>query len=80
MTTDNERALLVAIRDNDFQDGEANAGRPGHMIWVDCIDGWSGKTKFGGTMASLTAKGLVVTDGECCALTQAGLDTVGIRA
>lgn len=71
--TENERSLLIAMRDNDFQDGEHPVNK---RIWVDCIQGWSDERKFPGTMASLVNKGLATTDGETCAMTQAGFDAI----
>jgi hypothetical protein len=76
--TENERALLIAIRDNEFQDGDAGrASTIDNPIWIDCISDWSDEKKFGGVMASLSKKGLAKTDGECCWLTQAGFDLIG---
>lgn len=71
--TENERALLIAIRDNEFHDGDDPIDSP---VWVNCIWGWEGTRKYAGTMASLTKKGLARTDGECCWVTQAGFDAV----
>ena len=75
MITTNERGLLVAIRDNEFNDGNPLA-----KVWVDCIPGWTDKTKFGGTMASLVKKGLARTDGEVCWLTEVGLAVANASA
>ena len=72
--TTNERELLTAIRDNEFQDGRDVIDNP---VWVDCIGGWADTAKFGGVMASLTKKDLAGTDGECCWITQAGFDAIG---
>ena len=74
-TTENEDKLLVAILNSEYhitsdltqRHGSANAA-----IWVDCVWGFEGKSKFGGTMASLAKKGLAATDGECCWLTEDG--------
>lgn len=71
--TENERALLIAIRNNEFQDGMNPVNNP---IWVDCVWGWEGSTKYPGTMASLVKKGLAKTDGETCSITQAGFDAI----
>jgi hypothetical protein len=71
--TDNERSLLVAIRDNEFQDGRNPVNNP---VWVNCIYEWDGKPAYGGVMASLVKKGLAETDGETCSITQKGFDAV----
>jgi hypothetical protein len=71
--TKGERSLLAAIRDSEFHDGNDPVG---NYVWVDYLDGWSDTRKFPGTMASLAKKGLVKTNGETCALTQAGFDIV----
>lgn len=71
--TSNERELLIAIRDNEFHDGNHPVNE---YVWVDCIWGWEGTSKYAGTMASLVKKQLAKTDGECCCITQAGFDAV----
>ncbi len=71
--TKNERSLLVAIRDNEFMDGNDPVN---HYVWVNCIWGWEGTRKFPGTMASLVKKGLAKSDGECCCITQSGFDAI----
>jgi len=71
LVTSGELSLLRAIRDSEFHDGQHPVG---NYVWVDCLDGWSDTRKFPGTMASLVKKGLAKTDGEACALTQAGFD------
>lgn len=57
--TPNEKALILAIRDSEYNDDHDTS-----PVWVNCIWGFQGKAKFGGTMASLTKKGLAGTDGE----------------
>jgi hypothetical protein len=71
--TVNERSLLIAIRDSDFQDGNDPVD---NYVWVDCLDGWSDTRKFPGTMSSLVKKGLAKSDGDACAITQAGFDAL----
>lgn len=71
--TDNERSLLTAIRDSEYHDGRDPVDDP---VWVNTLHGWSGTTKFPGTMASVLKKGLARTDGETCELTQAGSDAL----
>lgn len=70
--TDNERALLTAIRDNELHDG---ADRVNGWVYVDdCCAAFG--TSAGGIMASLEKKGLASTDGECCCIRQAGFDAI----
>jgi hypothetical protein len=71
--TENERNLLIAIRDSEYQDASNPVNNP---VWVNCIWGWADTKKYPGTMASLAKKGLAKTDGECCSITQAGFDAV----
>jgi hypothetical protein len=69
--TEKESALLVAIYKSEFNDATHKA-----WVWVDCLWGFESKKLFGGVMASLTKKELVLTDGEVCCLTDAGLATM----
>lgn len=71
--TENERALLIAIRDSEYNDGLSPVEND---VWVNCLWGLSGTRKFPGTMASLVKKGLAKTNGECCRITQAGFDAI----
>lgn len=70
--TDNERALLKAILNSEYHDSVRDEAKIGNPVWVDCLWGFEGKAKFGGTMASLSKKGLAATDGECAWLTADG--------
>lgn len=56
-TTENEKALLVAIRDSEYND-EHEAY---HQVWVACLMGFVGTPGFAGTMSSLVQKGLAVS-------------------
>lgn len=69
--TENEKALLIAIRDSEYNDDHQLAA-----VWVNCLWGFEGTKKFGGVMASVSTKGLAKTDGECAWLTELGLATV----
>lgn len=69
--TANEKALILAIRDSEYNDN-----RDTSPVWVNCIWGFQGKAKFGGTMASLTKKGLAGTDGETAWLSKEALALV----
>ena len=71
--TTNEKELLIAIRDNEFHDGNHPVDNP---IWVDCIDGWSGERKFPGTMAALVKRGFARTDGTSCQITEFGFEAI----
>ncbi len=74
--TEKESALLVAIRDDQFQDGQPPVGT---RVWT-----WSPCERFGtsagGIMASLVKKGLADVDGigedATCWITQRGFDAV----
>lgn len=74
--TENEKELLIAIRDNEFHDGNHPVE---NWVWVDCIHGFADKKKFGGTMASICKKGLAKTDGECCTITQEGFELIHLE-
>jgi hypothetical protein len=71
--TDNERALLAYLYDNEW----------GDIVWVDCIcddgDLPFDRDGLGGVMASLTKKGLASTwhtgDGDQAQITEAGCET-----
>jgi hypothetical protein len=56
--TDNERHLLRAIRDSDFNQG---CNPVNNWVWADCINDNLG-TGHGGVMASLVKKGLADHD------------------
>jgi hypothetical protein len=73
MLTDGERSLLKAIRDSEYHDGRDPVDS---YVWVDCLDDWSNTRRLPGTMASLVKKGLARTNGESCAITQAGFDLI----
>jgi hypothetical protein len=81
--TENEKALLIAIVESEYQDADKTEDTVGHDIWVDYIDGWSRKcggqnaSKFPGTMSSLSKKGLAVSsyyakNEQVCHITAAG--------
>lgn len=69
--TANERKLILAIRDSEYN-GDGGLA----PVWVNCMWGWYGKRIFSGVMSSLVKKGLAGSDGECCWLTKKGLDAV----
>lgn len=77
--TDKERALLVAIRDCEYQSGDAREDVVGHSVWSFSPCNAFGASA-GGIMSSLTKKGLAVSedyDGEAiCWVTEAGFDAV----
>ena len=74
--TDNERALLRAILGSDFQEAASPVNNP---VWIDCIEGFSDRSKYGGTLASAVKKGLAGCDSpsrkkdRCCWITAAGI-------
>jgi len=78
MITISERALLIAIRDNEFNDGLDPVD---NEVWVDCVDvpGMSSTSK-GGVMASLVKKCLAYASGHgndaTCCINQAGFDII----
>lgn len=75
--TENERKLMIAIRDSEYQEYDPDDPESGKdRVWVDCMWGFEGKKKFGGVMASLSVKGFAGTDGETCWLTDAGLAAI----
>jgi hypothetical protein len=61
--TEDERSLLVAIRDSDFHFGNPPVDS---RIWVDGLPGWSHTRKFSSTMFSLVEKRLVGTNYVSC--------------
>lgn len=73
-TTDREYRVLRAVITNQYHDGQDPIN---NEIWVSEIDaarepsGISGKA-LSGVVSSLSKKGLVVTDGECISVTEAG--------
>ncbi len=75
--TEKERALLTAIRDDEFQDGQCPVGNP---VWSFSPCGQFG-TSAGGIMASLVKKGLAGADDHgysdpVCWVTQEGCDAI----
>jgi hypothetical protein len=73
--TENERALLIAILNSEYN-GADGTDRIGNPVWVNCLNGFSNKTKFGGVMASASKKGLAATDGETCWITAEGYEAI----
>jgi hypothetical protein len=78
--TDKEGKVLKAVLTNDFtmSNGRVPEKYDGpDWIWSDCINdtrfpsGIEGKT-LSGVVSSLCRKGLLKSDGECVALTEAG--------
>jgi hypothetical protein len=72
--TENEMELLKAIGESEY-----NSGDPLAQVWTECVWGFEGNKKFGGTLASLVKKGFAtaVTNlgkENVCALTMAGLE------
>ena len=56
-TTNNEARFLQAIASSEFRTSD-DLTEP---VWMDCIEGWEPSAK-GGTVASLSKKGLVGFD------------------
>lgn len=56
--TENERNLLIEIVKSEYQDAAVIEDTVDHQIWLQYIDGFANKAKFGGVMASAKAKGL----------------------
>ena len=76
--TNNEAIVLKEIVINEFRDG----GELTDTIWVDCLND-SCQAHYGmnarslsGIFSSLNKKGLAWSDGECCAITDAGLQAL----
>jgi hypothetical protein len=86
-TTDNERKVLQAIYDSEYQDGFEYAG---HHVWTDYINPFPVKTTLPGVVSSLVKKGFVSVyrgttsasgeDGSTIALTALGVEHVPNRA
>lgn len=76
ITTTNELAFLRAIVASEYHDGNDVIGNP---VWTDCIDGWSRQRK-GGTVSSLTRKGLIGTCDDTVWITAAGLEATQLPA
>lgn len=70
--TDNEKQLILAIRDSEYNDSPDKTA----AVWVDCLWGWEGTRKFPGVMASLVKKSLAWSDGEACGLRELALELV----
>jgi hypothetical protein len=85
--TTNERAVLLALVDNHFHDGnQGEDEKCGQWLWANCINdstspsGIDGKA-LSGVVSNLVQKGLVVTDGNkgreaCVRLTPSGYRAV----
>ena len=83
--TTNERAVLEAIRDSEYNDGADTSAIWTFSVW-DNIDRTivPSRKSLGGIIASLVAKDLVREGGSGkdaqIALTQAGLDAITVAA
>ncbi len=78
--TENEKALLIAIVESEYQStGGQIENTIGVGVWTSCVWGFCGKAQFGGIMASLVKKGLAHSD-DCGRDSTVWIKAAGVEA